>query len=104
MRIGLDVSAKTIRRIAEGKCECLALTKPIGKAGDYFLVGNEKYEIYATQELPLATVFHKLRGKMGIEDPYEFMSDWKKDHKKEWDPLKDVWVIYFREVPYELLH
>ena len=84
-------------KILNGTKTATSRTKRYGKEGDYFVLGNTKFEIIKVRKMLLCEVFNNLLKEEGVEDEFEFINTWKKLHpRKGYEPFQEVFVHFFR--------
>lgn len=87
------------KAILDGKKICTSRNKRYGKAGDYFILGDNMYFITSVMRHTLDEVALALYKEEGFTSSKEFITMWRKLHPLVgYVPTKKVYVHWFKRM------
>lgn len=85
--------------ILKNRKVCTSRNKKYGKAGDYFLLGDNMYFLTVVTRFTLEQVATNFYKDEGFESKEELIALWKKLHLiVGYVPTKKVWVHWFKRM------
>lgn len=97
--INIPFNAWSLRALADGKKSATTRSKPYGKPGDTFAVGDTTYALLHVEKVSLGFVADFMYREEGCASTSDFRAVWKAIHpKRGFYPNEVVWLHTFYKV------
>lgn len=97
--LNIPFAEKFIQHILSGQKTVTSRSKQYGFAGDHFVIEGKRFEVLKVTKMPLGVVYNHLWKESGAVDCFDFIVTYNRLHPgKPYDPYREVYVHFFREV------